>query len=1265
GGNAAHQISHLNDGVYGNPNSWIGNNNSGLSSFAGIALAAASSIDRIAFGRSNVSSGDPCGAGVCTDRSLGNYTVQYTTVPSPNVGTLDGDWTTLSNLNYDAATPTPHLRHLYEFPAIDNVTGARIVVSNGQIGIDEIEIYEVADPDIALGARVTQFQIVSNDVPDLQLNEVAAGNDVGFVVELRNNGSEDISTAAIELHTSSSHQIPLGASIVSPGAYLTLDVSDLGFVPEVGERLHLVDTSSSLFIDSIDVQQTLRGRDGSGRWQYPTHATPLANNEFDFTSDIVINEIMFHPKPDTPLPEDPFVESGNEWLELYNRGTDVVNLSGWKLQDAVEYVFPANTMLAVGEYLVVAAAPSVVDSLYPTLQSFGPYAGQLSDRTDRIQLLDVNGNLADEVEYFDSGRWGNFADGGGASLELRDARADNSSPEAWSESQESGVWQTYTYRGTMASDGSTTRYNEFVLGLLDSGSVLLDDILVIEDPDGAAVPLLQNGDFEASVLGGPAAGWRIQGTHNGEVVLDPDNPANRALHLEATGSAEDRFNHAATTFVGNRSVVNGLDYEVSFRAMWLAGSNQLNSRFYFNRLPHTTLLTVPTNTGTPGAANSVATNNSGPTFDQLQNNPAVPSEGEPTVVSIDVADGDGVSTVELRYSVNESAWQTIAMVGQTGNNFTAVIPGQIAGDKIQFYVSAEDDLGAVATFPRAAANSRALIPVQDGQANSGALQNFRIVMTDSDRDALHNSTAQLSNGSFGATVIYNESEVFHDVAVRLRGSNAGRSSDLHVSFNLRFDPTHLFRGVYDSIAVDRSGRGSSASQAQDELLTKHIANQAGIVATMDDLVHVIAPKSIHSRTAALLLTRYGNDFLDSQFENGGGGNLFKMDIAYVPNNTTDGNPESLKVPVPYSHPPAKDLQDLGADKEAYRIHLQLRNNRERDDYTGIVELAQAFSLAGTPFDEKINELIDVDQWARTFALQSLTGSADTYTRGGLHHNIVFYERPSDGKILALMWDWDFAFTLSTSSPLVGTQSNTARIFSNPANARLYHGHLLDLINTTFNRQYLDSWIDHYSSVAGQNWANIKPYIDARNAFVVSQLPSQVPFEIGTNNGQPVSTGNDSVVLQGTGWIDVKTIRRQDTGEELNVTWLDGENWQIETPVATGETTFVLEAYDHQGTLVGSDSIVVTSSANGGLFTDLRVTELMYHPVEPSPLEALVNADKDAFEFVELRNIGSQSINLTDVRLSNGVSFDFTAANVTTLGAGEFVLIVADIAAFEA
>jgi hypothetical protein len=1265
GGHASHEIAHLNDGWYGNPNSWIGNNNAGLSSFAGVALSAPASIDRIAFGRSNVSTGDPCGGGVCTDRSLGNYTIQYTTVAAPNATTPNGNWVAISNLTYDGATPTPHLRHLYEFPAVDNVTGIRIVVSNGQIGIDELEIYGQDDADIALGAKLTRFEIVNNEAPEIQLSEVAAGNDAGFFIELHNFGDDNVSTAGIELRTSSGHEVALVVVDVLPESYRVLDLNEIGYTPLSGERLHLVDTNSNLFIDSIDVQQSLRARDEDGRWQFPVQATPLVENVFDFTADIVINEIMFHPKPITPLPGETFVESGNEWLELYNRGTEAIDLVGWELQDAVRFTFPPNTMLGVDEYIVVAADPVVSDALYPGLQSLGPYAGSLSDRTDRIQLFDANGNVADEVEYFDSGRWSTSADGGGASLELRDPHADNSTPEAWADSQEGGTWQSYSYRGTMASDGSSTRYNEFVLGMLDSGSVLVDDIVVIEDPDGTAIPILQNGNFELDALDGPAASWRIQGTHSGRVVLDPDDPANRVLHLEATGNAEDRFNHAETTFVANRAVTNGLDYEVSFRTKWLAGSNQLNSRFYFNRLPHTTLLDFAENTGTPGAVNSVAVPNAGPTFSQLQHDPAVPEQGETISVSVNAVDNDGVSNAQLWYSVNESAWQSVSMVAQADDEFVANISGQSAGDKIQFYVTAEDSLGVTTSFPSDGQNSRAVIPVRDGQATAGPLHNLRIVMTDSDRDLLHSPTSRLSNGSLGATVIYNESEVFHDVDIRLRGSNAGRSSDSHVSYRLQFDPTQLFRGVHRSVAIDRSGRGSSAQLSQDELLTKHIANQSGIVATMDDLVHVIAPNPTHTRTAALLLTRYGNDFLDSQFENGGNGNLFKMDIAYVPNNTIDGNPESPKVPVPYSHPAAKDLQDLGPDKEAYRIHLQLRNNRDRDDYEGLVELSQAFSLFGTAFDDKINELVDVDQWARTFALQSLTGSADAYTRSGLHHNIMFYERPNDGKMLALMWDWDFAFTLSTSSSLIGTQSSTARIFANPANARLFHGHLLDLINTTFNRQYLDSWIDHYSSVAGQNWANIKPYIDARRAFVLSQLPAQTSFAITTNGGQPLSTGNDSVVLQGSGWIDVRSIRRQDTGELFNVTWLDGNNWQIEVPVSQGETTFVLEALDHQGDIVGNDSIVVTSTADGGLFTDLRITELMYNPAEPSASEALVNADKDAYEFVELRNVGSQTLSLGNVQFSNGVTFDFAGGEITSLEPGEFVLVVANEAAFEA
>src|SRR5437763_618930 len=61
---------------------------------------------------------------------------------------------------------------------------------------------------------------------------------------------------------------------------------------------------------------------------------------------VVINEIMYHP-PSTNLLE--------EWFEIYNPGTNAVDLSGWQVTKGVEFTFPSNSVIAVGGYLVVAA----------------------------------------------------------------------------------------------------------------------------------------------------------------------------------------------------------------------------------------------------------------------------------------------------------------------------------------------------------------------------------------------------------------------------------------------------------------------------------------------------------------------------------------------------------------------------------------------------------------------------------------------------------------------------------------------------------------------------------------------------------------------------------------------------------------------------------------------------------------------------------------------------------------------------------------------
>ena len=77
--------------------------------------------------------------------------------------------------------------------------------------------------------------------------------------------------------------------------------------------------------------------------------------------------------------------------------------------------------------------------------------------------------------------------------------------------------------------------------------------------------------------------------------------------------------------------------------------------------------------------------------------------------------------------------------------------------------------------------------------------------------------------------------------------------------------------------------------------------------------------------------------------------------------------------------------------------------------------------------------------------------------------------------------------------------------------------------------------------------------------------------------------------------------------------------------------------------------------------NLRITEVMYDPADPPANDS---TDNDEFEFIELQNIGDETIDLTSVSFVDGITFDFNMASVTSLGPGEFVLVVRNQAAFE-
>jgi hypothetical protein len=84
-------------------------------------------------------------------------------------------------------------------------------------------------------------------------------------------------------------------------------------------------------------------------------------------------------------------------------------------------------------------------------------------------------------------------------------------------------------------------------------------------------------------------------------------------------------------------------------------------------------------------------------------------------------------------------------------------------------------------------------------------------------------------------------------------------------------------------------------------------------------------------------------------------------------------------------------------------------------------------------------------------------------------------------------------------------------------------------------------------------------------------------------------------------------------------------------------------------------------------SNLRLTELNYHPANPTPAELALapGTDDTAYEFLELRNISAQAISLDNVRFTVGITFNFSNGGVAVLEPGQAVVVVSNLTAFQA
>ena len=98
-------------------------------------------------------------------------------------------------------------------------------------------------------------------------------------------------------------------------------------------------------------------------------------------------------------------------------------------------------------------------------------------------------------------------------------------------------------------------------------------------------------------------------------------------------------------------------------------------------------------------------------------------------------------------------------------------------------------------------------------------------------------------------------------------------------------------------------------------------------------------------------------------------------------------------------------------------------------------------------------------------------------------------------------------------------------------------------------------------------------------------------------------------------------------------------------ITAGSTDIIFGMTLEAVEVIADDALV---AAGLDLIDGLRITELMYHP------------DDGDLEFVEIRNVGSEVLDIGGVRLGGGIDFTFPAM---TLAVGQYAVAVRDIDAF--
>jgi hypothetical protein len=1178
------------------------------------------------------------------------------------------------------------------WPVAADGAGHSLVLANPTYGEEDPHAWTISDLVSGSPGQMDGFR--PSPLRNVFINEFLAHTDPPLYdyIELFNHANTPVDISGCILTddlTTNKFIVPNGTTIPARG-FVYYSETNMNFKLNAdGETIYFKNPDQTRVIDAVQFGgqengvATGRWPDGANEFYRLSALTPGLPNAGIRQSDIVINELMYDPI------------SGNDddqYVELYNRSVKTINLGGWELDDAVSFTFSSNVVMNPGTYLVIARNAAHLRTNYANLNlnnCLGDFSGKLSHNGEHLELTMpdttfstnlqglITTNLihiaVNDLTYGTGGRWGQWAAGGGSSLELVDPNSNNRLAPNWADSDETqkSSWVNIETTGVLDNGANYDPSVDYAqIGLLDVGECLVDNIEVRSGTAGAN--LASNPDFESGL-----GSWSLQGDHSRSSQENTGYLSSHSLHIRCSDRMWTGDNSCQVALSGN-TLGSGQTATLRFKARWLRGWPEVLLRLNGNWLEATGAMPVPTNLGTPGAPNSRLVSNAGPAIYAVTHSPSIPAANQAIVVTARVHDTDGLQNLTLNYRIDPSTTYAQVIMRDDGIGgdtlagdglFSGTIPAQPANTIVAFYISATDTKSASTRFP-ALVNDNAPVHecvVMFGDGNPGGsfgVYHLWITQVNVNRWV---QLANLSNEAHDCTIV-NGPRVIYNAQARFAGSpyhqnfSTPNGNPCHYKWIFPDDDKFLGATSFNKLHQPGNGAGDDTT-IQREQAANTFLRALGVPWLNRRYVAVYVNGNRRGTLMEDTQTP-DTDVVKEHFPNDVNGWLYKMqpwfEFAPTPSGGSMGfNNKSWCNVMPY-------LTTGGLKKTArYRYNFLIRRTPTScNDFTNIFSLVDAASSYGTPnYVANMENLANMENWMRVFAANHAAGNWDSYGCPNAQ-NLYGYIGANGTKYSLLMFDFNIVLGNSGSwNPgenlftVNGQDPNTGNIYNEPTFRRMYWRALQELVNgpldinksgPLLDAKYNTFLANGLTGLTGSS--TIKAWLASARSSIAAQI-AQVNAT-GFSVNPTVTLSNNIALVNGTAPFNVKTVWINGVAWPLK--WSGLTSFTVTIPLQTGVNALNITGVDMHGQPIAGASGTLSVTYNTTLPSpvgQLVINEVMYNPVAPNA------------EYVELYNASATAAFDLSGWEFNGLSYTFPQGAL--LAPNSFAVLAANRASFAA